>query len=165
MSAAFPVALFHSVSRRAECHHEQEQCWCERLHHVRGFVSLQRVCQAHHPGRWVSMSFVKSAHTFEFKHLDCSASKNAKPLHPVVCKRKCGGINFLCSAQVLRNYCCMALGSFAFGGFSCCPCEFFRVSGGAIPSMLGKESLVVASVLSHSSFSQVIRLVHLELLH
>lgn len=57
MSAASLFALLHSVSRRAECHYEQEQRRCKRLHHVRGFVSLQRVCQAHHPGRWVSMSF------------------------------------------------------------------------------------------------------------
>lgn len=44
----------YSVSRWAQRHHEQEQCRRERLHHVRGFVPLQRVRQAHHPGRWVS---------------------------------------------------------------------------------------------------------------
>lgn len=43
----------HSVPCRAECHYEQEQCWCERLHNVCGFVPLQRMCQTHHPGRWV----------------------------------------------------------------------------------------------------------------
>ena len=47
------TALFLSVPRRAQCHHEQEQCRCERLHHVCCSVPLQRVCQAHHPGWWV----------------------------------------------------------------------------------------------------------------
>lgn len=109
MSAVFPIALSHSVSCRAECHYEQEQCWCESLHHVCGFVSLQRVCQTHHPGRWVSMSFAKLVHKFEFKHLECSASRNAKPLHLAVCEWVCGIIHFLFSAQLLRNYYCMAL--------------------------------------------------------
>lgn len=47
------TALSHSVPCRAECHYEQEQCGCERLHHVCGSVPLQRMRQAHHPGRWV----------------------------------------------------------------------------------------------------------------
>lgn len=45
--------LVHSVPRRAERHHEQEQRGCEGMHHVCGFVPMQRVRQADHPGRFV----------------------------------------------------------------------------------------------------------------